>query len=100
MTPERTKELLPMMQAYASGKKLECRRKGTKAWVKPTTVTWQDDFDYRIAQDKLKGWVNIYHVEAIKGYASGGPFISKEEADRHAGCNRVACVEIAFEDLT
>ena len=48
MDRERAKELLPIIQAFAEGKKIECSVKGDDAWSDTFHPTWIDSRDYRI----------------------------------------------------
>ena len=48
MDIERAKELLPIIQAFAEGKKIECSVKGEDAWSDTFYPTWIDSRDYRI----------------------------------------------------
>ena len=48
MDIERAKELLPIIQAFADGKKIECSVKGEDAWSDTFYPTWVDSRDYRI----------------------------------------------------
>src|SRR5690348_337155 len=59
MTPERTKELLPIMTAFAEGKKIRLKRKNDPSdpWVICTNPTWADNFDYEIAPEPKEFWV-------------------------------------------
>jgi len=55
MTPERTKELLPVMQAYAEGKKIEYRSRRVKEpWQESRDPAFHDDYEYRIAPEHKK----------------------------------------------
>lgn len=51
MDVERAKELLPVIQAFADGKEIECRVKGKDVWSVQFYPTWIDDRDYRIKQE-------------------------------------------------
>lgn len=51
MNVERAKELLPVIQAFADGKEIECRVKGKDVWSVQFYPTWIDDRDYRIKQE-------------------------------------------------
>lgn len=51
MDIERAKELLPVIQAFADGKEIECRVKGKDVWSVQFYPTWIDDRDYRIKQE-------------------------------------------------
>lgn len=48
MDVEKAKELLPVIQAFAEGKEIECRVKGEDVWSVQFYPTWIDDRDYRI----------------------------------------------------
>ena len=48
MDIERAKELLPIIQAFSEGKKIECSVKGEDAWSDTFYPTWIDSRDYRI----------------------------------------------------
>lgn len=47
MTREILKDLLPIMQAFADGKKIEFSKDG-EIWIETETPTWNTDFVYRI----------------------------------------------------
>lgn len=89
MTREEVKELLPIMQAFADGKKIEYSNDG-EDWIETETPTWDTDYVYRIkleqtyrpfknqeecCQEMLKhqpfGWIrstmsgNWYMIESI-----------------------------------
>lgn len=48
MTPERAKELLPLIQEYANGKKIECRSPPHTAWMEVERPLWADNVQYRL----------------------------------------------------
>lgn len=48
MDRERAKELLPIIKAFAEGKKIECSVKGEDDWSDKFYPTWKDGCDYRI----------------------------------------------------
>lgn len=48
MTPERTKQLLPIIQAFAEGQQIEYRHHFSNEWRIVTEPSWFDDFEYRI----------------------------------------------------
>lgn len=57
MTPERTKELLPVMQAHSEGRKIECRLFPMDPWQLCEHPNWDDEFSYRIKPEpKLREW--------------------------------------------
>ena len=47
MTREEAKELLPIMQAFVDGKKIEYSNDG-EDWIETETPTWDTDYVYRI----------------------------------------------------
>ena len=47
MTREEAKELLPIMQAFVDGKKIEYSNDG-EYWIETETPTWDTDYVYRI----------------------------------------------------
>lgn len=59
MTPDRTKELLPVITAFAEGKKIQvkcqCGWPGCEQYNLETNPTWADNRDYRIMPEKQKG---------------------------------------------
>lgn len=61
MTPERAKELLPVIQAYAEGKTIQV--KAVKIWVdiESNLLLLNGGYAYRIKPEKkkLKGWIII-----------------------------------------
>lgn len=61
MTPERCKELLPVMQAFAEGKEIEARVRGVSVisqketpWMRSRMPSWDDSFEYRIKPQPVK----------------------------------------------
>ncbi len=102
MTPQRAKELLPIIQAYAEGKEIQCRISTKHEWVPARNPGWFDCYEYRIKPEKKKGWINIYHkpVGVDHQYFSGigGPYDSHLIAKTYRGRNCVACIEIEYEE--
>jgi hypothetical protein len=60
MTPERTQQLMPVMQAHAEGKPIRSRLHGTNTWVRCIDPTWYDDFDYEVEPKPREWWLNAY----------------------------------------
>jgi hypothetical protein len=52
MSRERAKELLPVIQAFAEGKTIQCKIKdsNTETWDDIEYPHWRDGTDYRIKQ--------------------------------------------------
>lgn len=53
MTPERAKELLPVIQAFAEGKTVEYRNEGRESWITADRPVWMDGVEYRIKPDPI-----------------------------------------------
>lgn len=54
MTPERAKELLPIITAFAEGKRIEWRNTtdhNNQTWRECSNPDWYDDIHYRIAPE-------------------------------------------------
>lgn len=64
MTPERAKELLPIIQAYSEGKRIECRTSYCE-WTQIKDPQFGDHSEYRIAKEKK--W---YRVAQMKDYVA------------------------------
>jgi len=60
MTPERAKELLPIIQAYAEGKTIQYRANINVGWRDAGGPRWDDDFEYRIKPEPKVIYVNEY----------------------------------------
>ena len=48
LTPERAKELLPVIQAYAAGEEIECQHPGFTEWVRVGVPSWVEGVTYRV----------------------------------------------------
>jgi len=83
MTPERAKELLPIIQAYAEGKYIQARDEATDLWfdVSSEDIYFENDYiEYRIKPEPKVIYVNEY-----KNHAYG--YDTKEQAEeKHCGC--------------
>ena len=63
MTPERAKELLPVITAFAEGKKIQYRHRGAvvmSGWGDADMAVFSDDCDYRIKPKPRRVFVNEY----------------------------------------
>lgn len=110
MTPARAKELLPIIQAFAEGKTIQqySSISPERGWVDykeyhDWNIWVADDkvYKWRIKPEKKKGWVNIYpYSQQPNKYAGDvvGIYNTKELADAGAVLNRVACIEIEYEE--
>jgi len=82
MTPERARELLPIIQAYAEGKTIQVRHKDiVPEWVSLTTCAFDEGWEYRIKPEPKVIYVNEYEegrrffetkLEALDGPNSCG----------------------------
>lgn len=54
MTRDRAKELAPIIQAYAEGKKVEYRAPYARTWTAIENPEWADCHDYRVAAEPKK----------------------------------------------
>ena len=75
MTPERAKELLPIIEAYSKGAKIQfLYSKEDNIWEDTSLPVWGDDVEYRIKPHQARAWFDEYN-ESIK--------ISKEDNWEH-----------------
>jgi len=96
MTPEQAKKLLPVIQAFAEGKKVQWRPSARSLWSTVNTPSFHPDHEWRVEPEKIVKWVNIYGT--IDHPVPGNFYDSKEKADREAMSSRIACIRIEFED--
>lgn len=61
MTPERAKELLPIIQAFAEGKKIESKAQVNGYWRLVENPLFRAGFDYRIAKERKWYRVALMH---------------------------------------
>jgi len=103
MTPERAKELLPIIQAYAEGKQIQWKDTDDNVAFKDVNedVIWFDDYDYRVKPEKKVVWMNVYRVPGDAD-VFGAAHKTKEISDAFAGGNdlefRIACLRIEYEE--
>lgn len=66
MTPERAKYLLPVIQAFAEGKAIQCKcpqssLKPEPVWVDALpNLEWRDNWEYRIKPETIEYRVALY----------------------------------------
>lgn len=56
MTPERAKELLPVITAFAEGKPIRARLKDCDNWARVNYPEWINEYDYEVAPQPVEGW--------------------------------------------
>lgn len=95
MTPERAKELLPIIQAFVEGKTIQCRDPARNNWVSIGNPTFDNGIEFRIKPEKKVGWANIY---AYCSTSRCQVHPSKEEADTWAAEARIACIRIEYDE--
>lgn len=60
MTPERCKELLPVMQGFAEGNVVQFRGKGCEGWIITTDPDWSEGVDYRLKPEPRTWWLAVW----------------------------------------
>jgi hypothetical protein len=96
MTPEQAKRLLPVIQAFAEGKKVQWRPSGRSLWSTVNTPSFHPDHEWRVEPEKIVRWLNLYGNS--ENPVAGGFYDSKFEADQFAEPSRIACIRIEFEE--
>ena len=81
--------------AIAEGREVQYRYRSELAWVNydiecDATPLSAHEREWRVKPQKLKMWVNVY--KTIFGYST------KDEANERAAPDRIACIEIEFEE--
>lgn len=92
MTRERAKELLPVIQAWAEGKDVQCKRQHqlNGPWIDNGYPAWDDNLDFRIKPEPREWWLNVYPDND-----TCGPYKTKEEANMNAAqSRRIACIKV------
>lgn len=108
MTPQRAQKLLHIIKAFAKGKQIQCRCiEEDGVWEDTPSPGWSDAYEYRIKPGVKRGWVNIYPSKgglhpilymAVVGKTSSTIYKTKDDADKVALDDRIACVEITWEE--
>jgi hypothetical protein len=93
MNRDRARELLPIIQAYAEGKEIECMPEDGDRWFISSSPSWSISNKYRIKPEPKTGWINIYPKSLVSNSCR-----SKEEADEAAGTDRIACIQITYTE--
>jgi len=102
MTPDRCKELLPIMQAFAEGKEVQARPLAyhKSNWYRVATPTWAEDSECRIKPQPIKtvGYRRyIYGSTYLVGSVLEG--VSWSELERHNGFVRWIDTEWQYETI-
>lgn len=101
MTKDNAAQYLPLVQALADGKTIQCRVATTENWLDITCPCFDspDPSYYRIKPTRQKRtvWINVYPLHSGSGNAAIGGHITKEVADAAASNNRLACIETVLE---
>jgi len=80
MTPERAKELLPIIQAFAEGKKIQTSNDIARlGWWDVDSPIFRDSMEYRIKPTKKEGWIQLY--KNTHGFLVAAPNIYKTEEE-------------------
>lgn len=100
MTPERAKELLPIIQAFTEGKQIQNSITRDK-WYDCQHIVLSDLTNtlikWRVKPEKQTGWTILYRTCNNK-LITGVVYSSKEEALNSATPGCIACIQISFEE--
>ena len=84
MTPERVKELLPVMTAYAEGKTIQSLFESDK-WTDISHPHWFDNVKYRVKPEPKYGWIVITPSNYNKsGYSCYSSIFTTEKQAKEA----------------
>lgn len=89
MTPERTKQLLPVFEAFANGKRIQVFNDEEAVWEDVDSPMWLDELNYRVAPAQIEGYLNVY-ADPNDWCA----YPTRTIADASAACHRLACVRV------
>lgn len=94
MTPSQAKELLPIIEAFANGKKIQYRRHAGSEWADMDAPAFnKKPEDYRIKPEikQVKAWLIISRStgRALRDPGECSTFYSKENAEYRRG--RTTC---------
>lgn len=79
MTPKRAKELLPIIQAFAEGKKIQTSDDSSRRdWWDVDYPCFRDNMEYRIKPTKKEGWI-VLCFDGVR-YYTDGPFNNEQDA--------------------
>lgn len=95
MTPQRARDLLPIIQAFAEGKEIEVREADINTiWYDTIRPEWDDSLEYRIKPEPkiITGWVNVYP----DGFSTRC-YDTKDEAKQDAVSRCIDTIEIRYE---
>ncbi len=93
MSPNRAKQLLPLIKAFSEGKKIQY--KSQDVWVDIDRPGWCDDVVYRVKPEPKTVWINIY-PDLIGGIGHETKELADEAATFHE--TRVACIQITYAE--
>lgn len=61
MTPKQAKKLLPVIQAFSLGAKIQCKTNPHQdSWEDIEDPTWLEDMNYRIKPQRARVWLDNY----------------------------------------
>jgi len=100
MTPERAKELLPIIQAYAEGKTIQYRANINVGWRDAGGPRLDDDFEYRIKPESKVIYVNEYANGIFDHDSKEAAELAAENRKKYEGieADRVAVKYIEASD--
>lgn len=91
MTQEEARKLLPVIQAFAEGKKVQWTYKGQQQWSFTKCPKFSPDLEWRIKPEPFEAWVNVYPKSACSADCMHP---TKEKADLSAGAERLRCIKV------
>ena len=95
MNRERAKELLPIIQAFAEGRKIQYSWQGQDQFYDlcQSFINFSHDGFFRVKPEPRYVWINVY-----SDGEAGSAHTSKSDADGTAGPNRTGRLKILLED--
>ena len=93
MNRERTKELLPIFEAFANGEDIQRQWHDSIKWEDVTESDWLAR-KYRIKPKIREFWVNLYNKEEDNEIRTGCLYKTREEAERYADPDKKTCIKV------
>lgn len=82
MNRERAKKLLPIIQAFADGKTIQCKCSNNDTFEDMRNCDWINTHEYRIKPEPFECWVEFSPNGNSVGYAENGRFETKNTSNR------------------
>lgn len=99
MTPERAKELLPVIQAFAEGKPVQYKNDGEWKDVNPKYgLAWFDNCDYRVKPKEETWYYNVYRGLCAAAVDRAHISLAGAKSDRNPHYSPLGIIKIETED--